>query len=169
MLSLGRVVLSWRNHRGLSQADLARRSGVPRSNLSNIERGKKDVSLQTLRMLAAALDVTPGALADGIPPEPESLSQPANELTRETMERIARAVHTGRNLVNPRHQALVNNLKIVAGPRLRALNPKYPVSRRIGRKTERAWLELSVLPPLVRDSLIQRAIEHAPLSQPQAH
>ena len=156
MLSLGRAVLSWRNRRGLSQADLALKSGVPRPNLSNIERGKKDASLQTLRMLAQALGVTAGTLVDGIPPEP------AQDFSREALESIARAVHSGGKLANASHQALAENLRIVAGPRLRALNPQYPASRRIGRKSDNAWLALSALTPQVRDSLIQRTMEHAP-------
>ena len=162
MSSLGRTILLWRNHRGLSQADLAKQSGVPRPNLSNLEQNKKDASLQTLRMLAAALAVSPGTLLDGIPPE--SIHQSSDGLSRETLERIAGTVHTGRKLANPRDQALADNLRIVVGPRLRALNPKYKIPPRIVRKAERAWLELSALPPQALDSLIQRAIEHAPLS-----
>lgn len=166
MLALGQILLLWRNHRGLSQADLARRSGVARPNLSKIECGKKDASLSTLRKLAVALKVTPGSIVDGVPPQ--CLASPGI-WSRETLEKIARAVHTGRKLANPSHQALADNLRIIIGPRLRALNlglnpgSQYLTCSRIGRKAERAWLEFSLLPPSVRDSLIERAIEHAPL------
>ena len=167
MSSFGRVLLLWRIHRGLTQADLAEKSGVPRPNLSRIETDKKDVSLQTLRLLAFALGVTPGTLADGIPPD--SALQGTGGLSRRDLEKISQSVHTGRRLSNLRNQAIAENIKVVIAPRLRALNPKYKPSFRIGRKVERAWLELSVLPSSERESLIQRAIEHASISDAPSH
>ena len=47
----------WREHRNLSQADLARQSGVNRVQIIDIEAGRKIGSVITLRKLAAALDV----------------------------------------------------------------------------------------------------------------
>lgn len=65
MIPFGQAVLLWRLHRGLTQQTLAVKARVPRSNLSAIERGKREVSLRTLRSLALALEVRPGVLADG--------------------------------------------------------------------------------------------------------
>lgn len=139
-----------------------RRSGVPRPNLSKIECGKKDASLQTLRMLATALDVTPGSLVDGI--APGLYSQAAKGLSRTTLDKIARSAYTGRKLSNPKHQTLADNLRIVTGPRIRAINPKHKVSSRIGRKTDIAWLKLSALPSAERENLIKRVISHAAIA-----
>jgi transcriptional regulator with XRE-family HTH domain len=52
-----------RRHVGMSIAELSRRSGVPRPNISRIERGLVDPRLSTIERLLAALtlglDVTP--------------------------------------------------------------------------------------------------------------
>lgn len=52
-----------RMHRGLTQAELAKSSGISRPYLTEIETGKKDGSMRALRALAEALDVSPGLLA----------------------------------------------------------------------------------------------------------
>ena len=52
----------WREHRGLSQAELARRSGVNRIQIIDIEAGRKTGSAATLKKLAAALQVDMGDL-----------------------------------------------------------------------------------------------------------
>ncbi|HMF41326.1 MAG TPA: helix-turn-helix transcriptional regulator, partial [Polyangia bacterium] len=69
MQPFGETVLAWRLARGMTQAELGRAARIPRPNLSAIERGDREVTLKTLRALALALDVRPGVLADGIPPE----------------------------------------------------------------------------------------------------
>ena len=81
MAPFGETVLLWRLQRGLTQKELARRAGVPRPNLSAIERGQLEVSLKTVRALALALGVRPGVLVDGIAPEEGG----AGELSREAM------------------------------------------------------------------------------------
>jgi DNA-binding XRE family transcriptional regulator len=47
----------WREHRQLSQAELARRSGVNRVQIIDIEAGRKTGSVTTLKKLAVALSV----------------------------------------------------------------------------------------------------------------
>lgn len=86
MLPIGRSILLWRTERKLSQAELARKSGISRPNLSVIEQGGRDVTLTTLRRLALSLGVSPGILADGIPP-PQTGPQ---SWTREGLDRLAR-------------------------------------------------------------------------------
>lgn len=52
-----------RDRRGLSQAELARRSGVSQATISRIEAGKtKGVDLVTLDRLSRALGVSPRSL-----------------------------------------------------------------------------------------------------------
>jgi DNA-binding XRE family transcriptional regulator len=58
----------WRKHRGLKQLELAALSGVVNSQISNIERGERNASLETWRRLAKALQVD----LDDIVPEIES-------------------------------------------------------------------------------------------------
>ena len=95
MVQFSQAVWLWRRHRGLTQAELAQRTRMARPNLSAIERGKREVTLATLRALAASLDVPPGALVDGIAPQAYR-SGPLSS-SRETLERIADAVAFGRN------------------------------------------------------------------------
>jgi len=52
-----------RKHRGMTQANLARKSGISRPYLTEIETGKKDGSLRAMKAIADALDVSVGELA----------------------------------------------------------------------------------------------------------
>lgn len=47
----------WREYRGLTVSALAKRAGISRPYLSEIETGRKDGTLRTMAALAAALDV----------------------------------------------------------------------------------------------------------------
>ncbi|MCF8496033.1 MAG: helix-turn-helix transcriptional regulator [Alphaproteobacteria bacterium] len=51
-----------RGHRGLTQAQLAEKSGLSRPYLTEIERGKKDGSVRALKALAEVLGVQSGLL-----------------------------------------------------------------------------------------------------------
>jgi transcriptional regulator with XRE-family HTH domain len=113
MQPFGETVLAWRLARGMTQADLARAARVPRPNLSAIERGEREVTLKTLRALALALDVRPGILADGIPPETG-----ARPLSRTRLERIARAAAQGLGSPDSREAALAAHLRRALSSRL---------------------------------------------------
>ncbi len=52
-----------RKHRGLTQKDLAKKAGISRPYLTEIETGKKDGSLRAMKALAEALGVNVGVLA----------------------------------------------------------------------------------------------------------
>ena len=54
----------WREHRGLSQAELARQSGVNRIQIIDIEAERKTGSAATLKKLASALQVDMDDLFD---------------------------------------------------------------------------------------------------------
>jgi len=51
-----------RNHHGLTQADLAKRAGLSRPYLTEIETGKKDGSIRAMKQLAEVLGVSVGTL-----------------------------------------------------------------------------------------------------------
>jgi ribosome-binding protein aMBF1 (putative translation factor) len=59
----GSAVLAWREHRGLSQAQLAGAAGISKAYLSQIENGARRGSVRALSALARALDVPLDALA----------------------------------------------------------------------------------------------------------
>jgi len=48
----------WRDHRGLTSAALAAKAGVGQGFLSQIETGKREGTVETLRKIAQALNVT---------------------------------------------------------------------------------------------------------------
>src|SRR3989338_2141211 len=85
MIGFGQNLYLWRVFKGFSQEELAERSGIPRPNLSAIEKGKREVALPTLRALAVALGIEPGILVDGIGP----VSFKDLDLSRGSLERIA--------------------------------------------------------------------------------
>jgi DNA-binding XRE family transcriptional regulator len=51
-----------REHRGMTQAQLAKEAGISRPYLTEIETGKKDGSIRAMKALAEALGVSPGIL-----------------------------------------------------------------------------------------------------------
>ena len=58
----------WREHRGLSQQQLAETAGISKPYLSQLEAGKREASQRVIRRLAKTLRVD---LDDLIRPEPE--------------------------------------------------------------------------------------------------
>lgn len=54
---MGQRIAHLRRNRGLSQAKLARKLGLSRGYLSDIERGRKQFTVKTLYHLAHKLDV----------------------------------------------------------------------------------------------------------------
>ncbi|MBC8413697.1 MAG: helix-turn-helix transcriptional regulator [Nitrospira sp.] len=161
MLTFGDNILLWRLHRSLSQEQLAVLSNIPRPNLSDIEKGKRDITLSTIRSLARALNVSPGTLADANPPKPDKWK---NNLTRESMERIAGAAARGTSLKNPLEDFITVLLKEVLRCSLVSTQSRTKSLPLPGRSSNRAWLHLRALYPAeTLESLIMRTKEHAEL------
>jgi transcriptional regulator with XRE-family HTH domain len=62
MEDLGANLRNARKKLGLTQEDVAERSGVHSTEVSRIEAGKRDPRVSTLRRLAKAVEVEPGQL-----------------------------------------------------------------------------------------------------------
>lgn len=58
MLAGENLVRLWREHRAMTSSSLAEKAGVAQSYLSEIETGKKDGGIRTMKKLADALGVT---------------------------------------------------------------------------------------------------------------
>jgi DNA-binding XRE family transcriptional regulator len=52
----------WRRHRGMTQQELASKIGISKSHLSEVESGKGEFSLATLRKAAEAMGIDPASL-----------------------------------------------------------------------------------------------------------
>jgi len=73
---LGISIAKRRTELGLSQEQLADKSHVHRTYISDVERGVRNVSILTLERIALALDIPLGALFAWIPPLPQAIAEP---------------------------------------------------------------------------------------------
>ena len=128
MLQFGGQVQKWRWAKSLTQATLAARAGLSRPNLVDIETGKRECTLKTLRQLANALEISPGKLLDQLP-------APTLTLNRYEIDELSRA------LLGKAHPQTEKLKKLVA-----LLMPLlYPIGRTIGhspkiRSRKKPWL-----------------------------
>ncbi len=152
MLSIGRAVYLWRTERRLTQEQLARATGISRPNLSDLERGKRELSLKSLRLLASALHVTSGTLVDGIPPLAD---QGPVQFSRQNLDRIADAVF-GEEKVSGQEARVADLLKILSQSRISAAlkTAHKPLGK---RRVNAAWAQFkSGLSKETAQALLQR-------------
>ena len=64
--ALGSRIRAFRQNRGLSQAEFARRCRINRNYMGNIERGKNNLSLKTMLGIAQQLQIPVSDLCRGI-------------------------------------------------------------------------------------------------------
>ena len=63
LLNGANPVRVWRKHRGMSAKVLAEKAGIAPAYLSQIETGRREGTIETMRRIAIALDLTLGDLA----------------------------------------------------------------------------------------------------------
>jgi transcriptional regulator with XRE-family HTH domain len=159
MILFGENILLWRLHRSLSQKQLAILTNIPRPNVSDIEKGKQDVTLGTIRSLAQALDVSPGRLVNGEPPGHDRWK---GDLSREAMERIARSVVQGSPPKDPQEHHIYSLLKEILQCGLHSARNHHTKLPRPTRKSTRAWLYLRALCSMETiNNLVNRTLEQA--------
>ena len=86
-MDIGRKLSSIRVERGITQVRLVELSGIPQPRISEIEKGKRDMTVSTLVRLCRALDIAPARLFEN----DKSIFK-KESFSRERLERIARAV-----------------------------------------------------------------------------
>ena len=80
-LRFGKEVRELRLKLGLTQDELAAQAGLHRTYISDIERGRRNVSLQSIERIAQALNVSISCLFGAtvpLPMEPVALAQDAS-------------------------------------------------------------------------------------------
>lgn len=105
--SIGRTLKLIRIEKGLSQGDIERRTGLLRSYLSRVENGHTVPSLDTLRKIAAALEVSVGKLVDQ--PEGEA-AKTAAAFTDKRLLRFWNLMRRYAPLLQERHRRLLVGL-----------------------------------------------------------
>ncbi|MGH8628325.1 MAG: helix-turn-helix domain-containing protein [Gammaproteobacteria bacterium] len=66
LAAFGRRVRATRESTGLSQEQLADKSGLHRTYVGSVERGERNIALLNIIRLARALEVDPGDLLSGL-------------------------------------------------------------------------------------------------------
>ena len=132
MLAIGQNIASERLKKGITQAQLARAAGVSQPNLSAIEKGRRDMTIATLRRISAALGVSAARLLGEGAPVTRVFA-----LTRPRIERIARLI--------ARPVALGDGEEDRVARLFRQILPAPGAKRRPAKKTLRSWLELRAL------------------------
>jgi ribosome-binding protein aMBF1 (putative translation factor) len=77
--SIARAVILARSARGWTQQDLAERLGTSNTAVSRIESGRHGVNLETLRRLAAVLELTFTVAPDQLQAAPQHRTMPGRQ------------------------------------------------------------------------------------------
>lgn len=63
---LGERIRKLRKRRGWTQAEMAEKVGIDRSFLADVERGKRNISLLNLKLIALGLQISLSRLLSGL-------------------------------------------------------------------------------------------------------
>ncbi|HEY1266373.1 MAG TPA: helix-turn-helix transcriptional regulator [Candidatus Binatia bacterium] len=143
MLTIGSRIRMERIRKGLSQSELAHRTGIAQANISKIESGRQDILVSTLLQICTALDVRPSVIFDASPPT-------APNFSRARVERIAAAV-----LDDARVSA--EDKEIIALLRQAIL----PDARISAQRTVLAWTDLRRLLSAEAIEILRQRVEDA--------
>ena len=136
MFPIGYHIAFQRKKKGLTQAGLARHSGIPQPNLSRIERGEQDPTVSTLLRICSSIGISPAEFF-------QKRQAMHFRWTRSTLERLARAVTGSSEKLTADEKKIVEFLKDeIPGCRRR------PSSKR----AYQSWIEL-------RQSLSRKEIQ----------
>jgi transcriptional regulator with XRE-family HTH domain len=131
MAPFGTYIYMCRIRKRMTQKELARLTKIPQSNLSNIEKGKTDITVTTLYRIAHALNEDPRTFLAPV----GSASTKDQGYSRKELELIAQAVNSGPDAKIP---SSLREIMLY----LRAVAPGNRFARKTKRETQLAWLEL---------------------------
>src|SRR3989338_610199 len=126
MTPFGDKLAAWRLFRGLTQEQIAGKSGVPRPNLVALEKGRRECTLSTLHRLALAVGITPGTLLDRDPP-----GYRRKGVGRHTVDRLARRLlGGGGRIFSGREEGILRQAAFEGAPLLKVAGVKSRVRGR---------------------------------------
>lgn len=161
MITFGDNLYLWRIFKGLTQGELAKKAGIPRPNLSAIESGKRDTTLTTLRLLAAALGIAPGILVNGTGP----ISFKGARFSRTALENIALASTGKAARLSPQEKNIADFLAGIIRNRINAEEKKYNNTLKKTQLHAANWLMFKgALGKELISNLLSRAAKHIELS-----
>ena len=103
MFGIGQSLYLKRLEKGITQRELVQKTGIPQPNVSNIERGKQDLTVSTLLKICSALGAHPSEL---FVREAKPLYEHKTLFSRSFVERIARAVVHEKDGLSPRDRRI---------------------------------------------------------------
>jgi transcriptional regulator with XRE-family HTH domain len=145
-MSLSEQIRSLRLAGGLTQADLAARSGIAQPNVAAFESGARRPSLYSLGLLAQGLEVDSARLLQ---------DRPAAVLDRFQMDQAAKALVSAGRKPDWLPDALWKDLQALFFSKLKAMAPaqqrkKIRVSPYAAERRAKAWLGYDALEELTR-------------------
>ena len=150
MHDFGPRLAAWRLSKGLTQAELALKAGIPRPNLSALEQSKRDITLQTLNKLVQALGLSVSQVLEKRPPAP------FDQTDRHQIDAVARALVSGERPFSDAINQMVDRLAAIIKSRLQAHQvPGYRNVAHISSDGTQSW---RVLQSWLGSSLIDRIL-----------
>lgn len=158
MLTVGPRLYLERIRRGVSQTELARRTGIAQANLSNIENGKQDITVSTLLQICLALGVKPSTALD------TAVRDQANpRFTRARLEKIAASVVGNLRPSSKEDREIVHLLRQTMLPgRSRRISAKDAAIHWADLRQRLADKEIETLRQRVEDALQRNTNEKKP-------
>lgn len=129
MADIGQNICRQRLKMGMTQERLAALSGVSQPNLSAIEKGRRDLTVSTLRRIALALEVSAGQLLESV--SPPGASDPMSRPRIERIARLALASDPTPDDADGRAAELFRHVLAAPGSR-----------RRPAKRMIRSWMEI---------------------------
>lgn len=148
---------AWRHSKGLSQKELARRSGLTQAQVSYLENQIHLPTLRTLDKLAKALGIGAGELMS--PPK-----TPHPPLSRHEIDAVALAIVSGERNLSPEFNHLADSIASVISRKLNAFKAPGRVvnwGKRWGGKFQ--WLRIRrMLPEPILNQILARVDKSLP-------
>ena len=135
----GAAVKTWRLRRGLSQEKLAEHAHLHRTYITDVERGSRNLSLESIKRLATALDISLSALFADPAALPMLLGDPRRPAAEASLVDILLADNNRRDVALTRRAfekaGLANHLHVVSNG-AEALDFLFGAGRHLSRKGE---------------------------------